>query len=38
MRARIPGCSHLDSSNTNEATMWARSTGVWLIRNWRAWL
>ena len=38
IRARMPGCSHLDSSNTNALTMCSCSTGVWLTQNCRAWL
>lgn len=38
MRARMPGCSHLDSSNTKPSTMCVCSTGVWLTKNCRAWL
>ena len=38
IRVRIAGSSTLDSSNTNALTMCFCSIGVWLIRNWRAWL
>ena len=38
MRARIAGVSTLLSSKTNASLMWVCSTGVWLMKNCRAWL
>ena len=38
IRARMPGCSHFDSSKTKALTMCCCSPGVWLIQNCRAWL